>query len=326
MNRETQLNVSIVTVTYNASDFILTYLDAVLKLLNEFPSMSLVVVDNASSDDTVNKMLAFSTEHQLSSRFKIVEAGGNIGFGRGCNLGAKSAETFSPDVIWFLNPDTVVSVETPLALMELVSEQNCDFAGSTLEDENGQLRSGAFRFPTPITVFMSTSLLGFIARAFPSKASTIALGQECVKADWLTGASFMVKKQAFEALDGFDSRYFLYFEEVDLFYRAGKLGMKVLSTPKSTVYHQSGASTGMNARRNTVKQPRRPAFWFESRRYFYLKNFGAAIFLATDIAFISGMLFRRFKNFVQRKPNLEPESLLRDVIGYSILAKGTKLD
>ena len=326
MNPELHINVTIVTVTFNASDFIERYFEAAERVLDSFPNLSLVVVDNASSDDTVSKLSGCMSQADISDRCKLVVSEENIGFGRGCNLGAKNAEGFCPEAIWFLNPDTVVSLESPIELLKQMVSDGCDFVGSALADENGQIRSGAFRFPTPITVFLSTSLLGFLARALPHRASTIEIKDRAVTADWLTGASFLVKKSAFDALGGFDAKYFLYFEEVDLFFRAKINDMKVVSTPKSTVYHQSGASTGINARKNSVKQPRRPAFWFESRRYFYLKNFGAFTFLATDIAFVSGMLIRKMKNFIQRKPDVEPEYLIRDIFAYSVFGKGTKIN
>lgn len=316
---------TIITVTYNASDFISSYLDAIARVFDELSSLSLVIVDNDSADDTIALIKAFVEAHRLRDRVSIVASDENLGFGRGCNLGAAEAkEKFNAELFWFLNPDTVVDKKAATELLALVQSGSGDFVGSSLCDESNKVRSGAFRFPSALTVLLSTSLLGVLARMFPGKGSTIALSDVPVEADWLTGASFMVTKKVFDALEGFDSAYFLYFEEVDLFFRAKQNGYKVISTSSSVVYHASGASTGMNKHEVETKAKRRPPFWFESRRYFYIKNYGTVGFLLTDCAFIVGSLIRKIKNKLNGKPNTDPEKLLQDILAHSLIVKGTK--
>ena len=108
--------------------------------------------------------------------------------------------------------------------------------------------------------------LGILDALFKNHVTAIPIQKQPYTADWLTGASFMVKNECFEALKGFDPHYFLYFEEVDLFYRAKQAGFSVWACPNSQVFHISGASTGINTQHSTPK--RQPNYWFESRKYF----------------------------------------------------------
>lgn len=314
------------TVTYNAADFIGEYLESLLSVFAAMPNLSLVAVDNLSNDETTDIVESFAAEHGLSARLRVVKSGENLGFGRGCNLGADVAKAeFKSELLWFLNPDTKIDVSAAEVLISLLSDGKADFVGSSLCDESQQIRSGAFRFPTPLTVLLSTSLLGLLAKIFPGSRSTIELAEHPVESDWLTGASFMVKQSVFEQLNGFDKAYFLYFEEVDLFVRAKRGGFMILSSPDSVVYHASGASTGMNQRKLEQKAPRRPSFWFESRRYFYLKNYGAFTFLLTDCAFVVGTLVRKLKNRLNGIADTDPDRLLSDIIQHSVIVKGTSL-
>ena len=312
-------SVSVITVTYNAELFITQYLESMRVILEENDSFSFVLVDNYSQDQTMGRVHAFFAEcAHLAARILIVESGENLGFGKGCNLGAERANAFNPDIYWFVNPDTIVRQDAAVGLLETLQIQtNVAFAGSTLSDEKGTLRSGAFRFPTLTRVFCSELTIGALEKLFPSMRHNIPIGEEAVKADWLTGASFMVKREAFEALSGFAPEYFLYFEEVDLFYRASKLGYEAFSTPKSVVFHISGASTGINDKIAHNRKKRRPKYWFESRRHFYTSNFGSAYFTLVDLAVISANGIRQIKNLIKFSPEQREPFLISDIIQYS---------
>ena len=309
---------TIITVTYNASQFIERFVQSVAKLMLQNDDLSLVVVDNASTDDTVLKLAAVIEAHGLKSRARLRVSNTNLGFGNGCNLGAAEAHDFSPQYLWFLNPDTEVEQSAFEGLIEGFTRNATDFTGSALKNEKGDIRSGAFRFPTITTVFLSSARLRVLDRVFVRYTNTIAAFTEPCYADWLTGASFMVRSTTFEALSGFDPQYFLYFEEVDLFLRAKRAGYKALFCPTSVVFHESGASTGMNTKRaHEIKA--RPKYWYESRRYFYWKRYGRLYFFAVDVAFFLGQLILRSKAKLRGNPLGEPPGLLKSTFIHSAL-------
>ena len=308
---------TIITVTYNASHFIERFAQSVAKLMLQNDDLSLVVVDNASNDDTVLKLAAVIEAQGLKSRARLRVSDSNLGFGKGCNLGAAEAQDFSPQYLWFLNPDTEVEQSAFEYLIEGFTRHTTDFSGSALRNEKGEIRSGAFRFPTITTVFLSNAKLRVLDRFFGRHTNTIVSAEPCY-ADWLTGASFMVRSTTFKALSGFDPQYFLYFEEVDLFLRAKRAGYKALFCPKSVVFHESGASTGMNTKQTPEIKPR-PKYWYESRRYFYWERYGRCYFFAVDFAFFLGQLILRVKSKLSGKPLREPPGLLKSTFFHSAL-------
>ncbi len=310
----TQANVAIITVTYNSETFIEEYLSSIAEFLQN-KHHQLVIVDNASHDSTCSIIEKFATTNGLSNNIQIIPLTENVGFGKGCNKGANIAKENQATHLWFLNPDTKIFPGSGEELLSLITEGKTDFAGSVLLNNKSQPRSGAYRFPKLLNIILSNLKLGFLDRMFKKHITAIPIQNDPYKADWLTGASFMTTTKCFSNLKGFDPFYFLYFEEVDLFYRAKKAGHRVCTTPESKVFHISGASTGMNNHKKAQK--RRPKYWFESRRHFYIKNFGYCYFAIIDSAFVLTHLAWRARAKIQRKDLNTPPHFLRDIIAHS---------
>ena len=314
--------VAIITVSYNAGSFIEDYLDSVLRVLPNAPSLEVIIIDNASSDNTVDCIHRRVSEQNMESRFSVLSLPENLGFGGGCNEGARIAAERDIDKYWFLNPDTTIDLAAFEALVRGFQQSSkIAFTGSILKNERGEKRSTLYRFPTLGVTFLSTLGLGLLDRLIPSRTSTIPTPEEPKRADWLSGASFMIKKEVFNELKGFDPQYFLYFEEVDLFLRASRLGHEAWGIPESCIFHISGASTGINQKNQHANRKRKPAYWYESRRHFYIKNYGRLYFLLIDIVFVSANLLKRLKNMTKRGSSDDPSHLLRDILSHSVLLK-----
>lgn len=314
------LDVAIVTVTYNCQDFIEDFLASLnAQLLTRSPSSLLVIVDNASSDNTVSLVNRFINTHDLHDRIVLLPQNENLGFGTGCNVGADAAAQFSPEFYWFLNPDTRIFHDTASELIKFFrANPSADFVGSQLVNEHNVARPSAFRFPSCVSEFCRTLRLGFVDRLLPRGQLALPISNKPHPADWLTGASFMVKSGVFQRLNGFDPAFFLYFEEVDLFYRAKQQGFTCWFNPGSKVYHYAGASTGISSTRKAVK--RRPQYWFDSRRYFYCKNYGGIYFALCDLAAITGLCLWKLRTLLQHKDSGDPPGLLKDLASNSLFA------
>jgi GT2 family glycosyltransferase len=306
-----QARIAIITVTYNASTFVTDYLQSIEEYLKHSDSIA-IIVDNHSTDDTSsvienylltnpNKQIIFN---QLSK---------NIGFGKGCNHAAKIAERYSPKYLWILNPDTTINAQSGLQLEKLLNHRpDISFTGSTLVNQKGEPRPGAFRFPKLLNIALSNLRLGILDKIFKNSTTAGPLATTPTKSDWLTGASFMVKTECFIALQGFDPHYFLYFEEVDLFKRAEQLGYEAWSCPDSHVYHISGASTGINKQDEEPK--RQPPYWFESRRHYYLSNYNYLYFILADATFLICHALWLIRAKLQKKINQTPPHFALDTI------------
>jgi Predicted glycosyltransferases len=314
--------ISIITVTYNAEKFIDRYAQSICELLQKHAQFSLTIVDNASSDKTLENLRSHIQRAGIENRVVLISSEINLGFGKACNLGAKESQRWNPAFLWFLNPDTTIDPAAAEGLIRCFEENpKADIVGSALKNEKGEKRSAAFRFPKLLTVFLSNARLGVLDRLFPNQTSTAPLKEFAFPTDWVSGASFMVKTDTFNRLNGFDPFYFLYFEEVDLFLRAQRAGCQTLFCPYSTVFHESGASTGINKKNSQHEIKPRPDYWFESRRYFYIQRFGRTYFLAVDAAFLLGQMIFRIKSFVTGRHTNEPPKLIRTIFRFSGLFK-----
>lgn len=314
----TQAHVAIITVTYNCSDFVEDYLTAITPFLQQ-SSHQLILVDNDSSDNTCEIIRRFIDEHSLTNNITLIASDDNLGFGKGCNLGATTAQPLNPTHLWFLNPDTRVFEDSGAQLLSLFKHNSqVDFAGSVLVNEHMESRAGAFRFPSLTNVCLSSLKLGILDKLLPKFTTAAPIEKTPYTADWLTGASFMVKAKCFYALDGFDPFYFLYFEEVDLFYRAKQKDFSVWACPDSKVFHMSGASTGINQQNNNpqIQHKRQPSYWFESRRHYYTSNYGKLYFAAVDATFIICHLLWKLRSKLQNKADDTPAFFVRDILSH----------
>jgi N-acetylglucosaminyl-diphospho-decaprenol L-rhamnosyltransferase len=317
---EPSAEVAIVTVTYNGEDFIEDFLTATCAQLDH-PSLitHLILVDNNSSDHTLQVAQDFIDRHGLQKRVTLVPQSENLGFGTGCNIGVEAAKKYNPKFYWFLNPDTQIFPDTGIELINFFRvREAADFVGSRLVDRDNVPRPSAFRFPSATSEFCRAIRLGFVDRLVPHGQIAMPVSNLPHSADWLTGASFMVKSEVFDQLGGFDPAFFLYFEEVDLFYRAKQNGFSCWFNPHSSVYHFAGASTGISSSRKSAT--RRPQYWFDSRRYFYCKNFSHFYFALCDIAAIAGLALWKLRLLLQHKDSRDPPGLLQDIAANSLFS------
>ena len=186
------------------------------------------MVDNFSTDDTLDKLEPFKNEITIKKNEK------NLGFAGGINKGSKDAKG---EYLLFINPDTQFKKGN---IWDMVSVfQNSDKAGivgGKLIDKNGKEELSAGRFFGLIEILLMALGLdeSFGMRFSPNKIK---------KVDFVSGGFMMVKKEVFGKLNGFDENFFMYVEDVDLCKRAGKNGYQTYFTPEVELIHISHGSS-----------------------------------------------------------------------------------
>jgi N-acetylglucosaminyl-diphospho-decaprenol L-rhamnosyltransferase len=135
--------------------------------------------------------------------------------------------------------------------------------------------------------------------------------------DWICGASMMIRPALFAAIGGLDENYFLYFEETDFCFRAKKAGYPTWYVPESRIMHIVGQSTKVTERRT---QPTRlPAYWFESRRRYFVVSFGVGHAILIDIVSLAAHSLGWLKRVVLRRRQTAIPHLIRDLLRHSVL-------
>lgn len=118
-----------------------------------------------------------------------------------------------------------------------------------------------------------------------------------------------------------DEGLYTYFDDVDICLRAARAGWESWFVPESVVTHFEGRSTGIVA--HVLK--RRPDYWFQARRRFFLKNHGPVYAALVDAAFILGRTAWVVRRRIMRRPEIDPPHLLGDFIRNSVYAAGFRL-
>ncbi|HEY3477185.1 MAG TPA: glycosyltransferase family 2 protein [Anaerolineales bacterium] len=257
-------NLDIVIVNWNAGDKLFECLDSV-QHSNADPSYHLancIVVDNASTDGSVDRIRSMDLPLQL-----IVNAE-NKGFGFACNQGANCG---SSEYILFLNPDVRLfsdSLSKSIAFMEARENQQIGILGIQMTDQSGAIHRNVARFPSPGSLFYQMLGLDRLwPRRFPPHFMTDWAHLESRIVDQVPGAFFLIRRSLFQALNGFDERFFMYFEDLDLAYRARAAGWPSYYLASLRAFHHGGGTT------NQVRS-RRLFYVLRSRILYAAKHFG----------------------------------------------------
>jgi hypothetical protein len=225
------MSISAIVVSYGVKDL----LERCLESLGDDGWSDVVVVDNASPDGSADMVRA---------RFpatRLIELPENRGFSAAVNAGAAAA---GGDALLLLNPDTVVPAGVQAGLLRSLREHPCAAAiGARQVDAQGTfqlslgLRPGLFteaaRCLVQRRLDAGDRLLAASLDRWLSTPRRIA---------WVTGATLLVRRDAFQEVRGFDEGFFLYFEDIDFCLRLGERGRTVLYDPSVTIVHHRGAS------------------------------------------------------------------------------------
>ena len=227
--------------------------------------LDVVVVDNDSSDGTPQYV------REEFPWVKLVEAGGNLGFGRGCNLGFEHSR--SPYTL-FHNPDATLPHEALKTLFEFIDARpEVAICAPSIREGDGLMQTAGV-LPTPTGLLrQAVGLEGYPEmREIPS-------GAEPFQTTWLCGAMLLVRSDVFRRVGGFDPRFFLYFEETDLCRRIMEEGYELWAVGTACAEHECGASTKLLAT-SLVDQCASDHF-YKSRYYYLVKHHG---WLAATVA------------------------------------------
>jgi N-acetylglucosaminyl-diphospho-decaprenol L-rhamnosyltransferase len=310
---------AVVIVNYRTAGLAVECLRSLAGEVAALPGTRVVVVDNASGDGSADALNAAVRAHRWDWA-TVLPLPENRGFAAGNNaaLHPLLAGSPAPDYVLLLNPDTVVR---PGAVRELAAFMDrhpaVGIAGSRLEDPDGTPQRSAFRFPNVAGELEGGIRLGAVTRWLSRSVVAPPVRDEAHPTDWVAGASMIVRRAVFERVGLMDERYFLYFEEVDFCRRAKRAGWPCWYVPASRVVHLVGQSSGVTDAGRAAR--RVPAYWFRSRRRYFVRSHGRAYAFLADCAWAAGHALWRLRRRLQRKPDPDPPQLFGDFVRYNFL-------
>ncbi len=222
--------VAVVILNWNGRDDTLACLESVQKI--QYPSLDVIVVDNGSEDGSIDAIRArypFAT---------VLEAGRNLGFAMGCNLGMQHALRRDAAFVFLLNNDAIVAPD----IVDVFVDAATRFADA------GALSPKIYYFSDPDRI----SYAG--ARWLDRKGYFIHLGMNTVdngvdfqtvqESDYTPGCAMFFPAKMLDAIGPLEARFFLLFEEIDWCFRLKKAGYRCLFVPRAKVWHKGSVSFG----------------------------------------------------------------------------------
>ncbi len=229
--------VDIILVSYNTADYTVRAIESVFEQTKE-TNVNLIVVDNNSSDDSVEK---------INSKFpsvEIIQTGANLGFAGGVNVGAKAGHA---DYILLLNPDTVILDGAIDKLVEFAKQHPKAgvWGGVTLNNDLSLNPNNArARISFRTLVFSATGLSKIFRGScffnYDNYGCWDRLSERDV--DVITGCFFLTPRTLWDSLEGLDTTFFMYAEEADYCIRAIDAGYQPRVTPNARIIHHGGVS------------------------------------------------------------------------------------
>lgn len=265
--------IAAIIITHNSADVI----DACLASTSGVAEV--VVVDNASADDTLEKVRNWP-------ECRLIANESNRGFGAAVNQGAAES---TADLLLILNPD--VQIQRGIEALAKACREH-GLASGTLTDSDGVPQAGFTirRLPTVASLCFEVLGLNRMWPGNPVNAHYRYRGRDLDRegpAEQPAGAFLMVRRDIFDELGGFDEAFFpVWFEDVDLAKRAFKLGYRAHFTPNAVARHLGGHSVGR------LPLQRRELYWYASLLRYTAKHFGTQQFRVVSLAVATGCLIR----------------------------------
>jgi GT2 family glycosyltransferase len=259
-------DISVIIPNYRSECYLEQNISSVIEKIESLLSTEIIVVNNDEKEHLKNIK-------NFSKNVFIVDHGKNIGFGAAINLGAKMARG---KYLFFLNPDCeIIAGNINQIIDEFNSDKNIGILGCQLVGEDSQIQK--WSAGTEVTILnLLKNNLGI------SSSRKIWKNENSIIANWVAGTAMFIRKELFDELGGFDEKFFMYFEDVDLCKRVEKADKKIYFFPHFKVRHFGGGS--FEDKKSQKKH------YFDSQRYYFEKHSGkVGFYILNMLQRISGL-------------------------------------
>jgi len=261
-------SIHVVIVNWNSGDQLAECLRSFSEVAADAVDiLKITIVDNASVDSSLAQASAPGSLLPLT----LVRNAENRGFAAACNQGAAGA---AAEFLLFLNPDTRLMrgcLEEPSRYLQDSANQRVGIVGIPLIDDDGAVARNCARRPSALALIgHSLGLDRLIPRLFPPHFMVEWDHAQTRTVDQVMGAFCFIRRSLFLELGGFDERFFVYYEDLDLAERARARGWSSVFLSTARAFHRSGGTT-------QAIRGRRLFYFSRSRILYVLKYFPPAV-------------------------------------------------
>lgn len=278
------MDLSIIIVNYNVKEFLKNLIDSIRKAMQNL-SVEIIVVDNASTDGSVEEISVKYPD------IKLIVNQRNVGFGSANN---QAMEIAKGKYFLLINPDTIVREDTFTNLVKFCEENsNTGMVGCKVLNPDGSLQLACRRsFPGPWTSFTKVTGLSTLfprSKLFARYNLTYLDENKISEVDAISGSFMFMKREVYDNIGGFDPKFFMYGEDLDLCFRTQQAGYKVYYVPTTEIIHYKGEST----KRSNLDEMK---VFYDAMHLFVQKHLST--FILVEWILRSAIIIRRFIAFL----------------------------
>lgn len=250
---------AVVVVNHNAGSFLPACLSSIYAAAGDL-ALDVVLVDNASVDGSTERVA------HLHPSLRVVKNRLNRGFAAAANQGIRV--TTAP-FVFLLNPDAEITAGSLASLVKVAADRpRAGILGPLVRNSDGSIQASARKVPGLLESLGHAFLGPFAPNNRFSRSYTMAEWDRSSEreVEWVSGCAMLVRRDAFEAVMGFDEGYFMYVEDVDICTRLRQAGWSVLFSPELEVVHETGVSARKRSRRLAFEHSRSIYRYFAKHR------------------------------------------------------------
>lgn len=277
---------SIIIVNWNVKDLVIKTISHVLEQTNV--NTEIIVVDNASSDGSVQAI-----QQAFPEQVKLIASPVNLGFAKANNLGAQQA---SGDYLLILNPDCYLNEGSLNLALQSIKNNQVDILGFRLFNADGSQQLSVRNFPRLKDIFLFCLRINHWQKIFSIFSNYFQLNFDYNKSqpvEQVMGACFLIKTELFKQLKGFDEKFFIWFEEVDLCKRVKDLNKTIYYDKDCTAVHVGGQSF------HQASGCYKSKIFYNSLYYYTTKHFSLVFkpifFIICKLAILPGCFYSLWK-------------------------------
>ena len=283
--------ISIIIVSYNVRSYLSNSIDSILK--SSIKNIELIIVDNNSFDDTVEYI------SQNYPSIKLIPNSSNVGFGRAVNQGARIANS---DYLLILNPDTIIEEDTLKKLVNYIeTNDKIGMVGPKILNADGSLQLSCKRsFPTIKSAI--PKILG-LDKLFPNSKwfgrynLTFLDPDKNHVVDAISGSCMLIRNKVFKKIGGFDEKFFMFGEDIDICLRVWKANFEVHYFPETKIIHFKGKSV------KTAPYNSREAF-YEAMDIYVEKHYSSTLSKISRTLISLGIRLNKFLSMIIEKKSM----------------------
>jgi N-acetylglucosaminyl-diphospho-decaprenol L-rhamnosyltransferase len=250
---------AVVVVNHNAGSFLPACLSSIYAAAGDL-ALDVVLVDNASVDGSTERV------GHLHPSLRVVKNRLNRGFAAAANQGIRAT---TASFVFLLNPDAEITGGSLASLVKVAADRpRAGILGPLVRNSDGSIQASARKVPDLLESLGHAFLGPFAPNNRFSRSYTMAEWDRSSEreVEWVSGCAMLVRRDAFEAVMGFDEGYFMYVEDVDICTRLRQAGWSVLFSPELEVVHETGVSARKRSRRLAFEHSRSIYRYFAKHR------------------------------------------------------------